>query len=52
MFLTTKRQFADMLEIAKNHFYPFFLQNMYDTNEVNKHNSYPHFIERRFGILS
>ncbi len=52
-FLTTQKNLSSVLEFMKNNDGPsFFLNNMYDVNNINFHNSPVHFLERLFGIIN
>ena len=39
-------------DFIKKNYYIFFISNMYDNNSVNRDNSYVHFLERLFCVIS
>lgn len=52
IFLCEKIVLNKMIEfISKNNYRSYFLNNMYDTNEVNVEQSPIHFLERLFGMI-
>jgi hypothetical protein len=51
IFLTEKNIMNKVLLFFKNNYKIIFLQNMYDTNMINRDYSYIHFIERLFGYI-
>lgn len=51
-FFTTTVNMDKILDFIRNNFpSSYFLNNMYDTNHVNRTNSPVHFLERLFGII-
>ena len=52
IFFTDATHFNKTNEFFKENYYVFFISNMYDNNTINIHNSYVHFLERLFGIIS
>ena len=51
IFLTEEYVMNKVLLFFKNNYKIIFLQNMYDTNMINKYYSYVHFMERLFGYI-
>jgi hypothetical protein len=51
IFFTDAVCFNQANHFLKENYYIFFISNMYDNNNINKHNSYVHFLERLFGII-
>jgi len=51
IFLTFKNNFTSVLDFFIQNYKTIFLQNTYDNNCVNIHESYVHFMERLFGVL-
>jgi hypothetical protein len=49
IFFTEENIMNQVLIFFKNNYKNIFLQNMYDTNMINRDYSYVHFIERLFG---
>ena len=52
VFFTDAKCFNKTNDFFKENYYIFFISNMYDNNSVNIENSYVHFLERLFGIIS
>ena len=52
IFFTDATHFNKTNEFFKENYYVFFISNMYDNNSINRNNSYVHFLERLFGIIS
>ena len=51
IFLTEENIMNKVLFFFKNNYKNIFLQNMYDTNMINRDYSYVHFMERLFGYI-
>ena len=51
IFLTEDKVLNKVLLFLKNNYKNIFLQNMYDSNMINKEYSYVHFMERLFGYI-
>lgn len=51
IFFTHFRTMDNMVVFMKANYLNIFLQNTYDDNQLNKNNSYPHFMERLFGLI-
>jgi len=51
IFLTEEKIMNQVLLFFKKNYKNIFLQNMYDTNLINKDYSYVHFMERLFGYI-
>jgi hypothetical protein len=51
IFLTEDNVLNKVLSFLKKNYKNIFLQNMYDTNMINKEYSYVHFMERLFGYI-
>lgn len=51
IFFTYFRVMDNMIVFMKANYLNIFLQNTYDDNQLNKNNSYPHFMERLFGLI-
>lgn len=51
MFYCDKSIFDKIIEIMKINHVGYFVNNMYDTNEVNRYRSPCHALERLFGLV-
>jgi len=51
IFFTHFRVMDNMVVFMKANYLNVFMQNTYDDNQLNKNNSYPHFMERLFGLM-
>jgi hypothetical protein len=51
IFITTRLSFERVLDWFRQNYMQCLIQNMYDTNQTNKHSSCAHFMERLFGYI-
>lgn len=52
IFLSNFVGMDNMLVFLKANYLSIFTQNTYDNNQINKHHSYSHFMERLFGLIN